>query len=145
MSQIDRDFGLTVAALAADPVARIAPDASLYDVAQTLAAREVGVLIVGDSACVAGVVSERDVVRAIADRLDPSTTQAIDVAHRKLVWCDASAAIPEVAMQMMEQYVRHVLVEESGQLVGIVSARDLLGAYAAGEVGDRDGEEDEVS
>jgi CBS domain-containing protein len=30
----------------------------------------------------------------------------------------------------MEQYVRHVLLEESGRLVGIVSARDLLGAYA---------------
>jgi CBS domain-containing protein len=31
---------------------------------------------------------------------------------------------------MMEQYVRHVLLEEEGRLVGIVSARDLLGAYA---------------
>jgi len=30
----------------------------------------------------------------------------------------------------MEQYVRHVLLEEEGRLVGIVSARDLLGAYA---------------
>jgi CBS domain-containing protein len=32
---------------------------------------------------------------------------------------------------MMEQYVRHVLVEDKGRLVGIVSARDLLGAYAS--------------
>jgi CBS domain-containing protein len=31
---------------------------------------------------------------------------------------------------MMEQYVRHVLLEEEGRLVGIVSARDLLGAHA---------------
>ena len=31
---------------------------------------------------------------------------------------------------MMEEYVRHVLLEEDGRLVGIVSARDLLGAYA---------------
>ena len=31
---------------------------------------------------------------------------------------------------MMEQYVRHVLLEEEGRLVGIVSARDLLGVYA---------------
>jgi CBS domain-containing protein len=30
---------------------------------------------------------------------------------------------------MMEEYVRHVLLEEDGRLVGIVSARDLLGAY----------------
>jgi CBS domain-containing protein len=32
---------------------------------------------------------------------------------------------------MMEQYVRHVLVERDGKLVGIVSSRDLLGAFAA--------------
>jgi hypothetical protein len=33
---------------------------------------------------------------------------------------------------MMEEYVRHVLVEENGLLLGIVSARDLLGAYVTG-------------
>jgi CBS domain-containing protein len=35
---------------------------------------------------------------------------------------------------MMEQYVRHVLVEDSGRLIGIVSARDLLGVYAAADL-----------
>jgi CBS domain-containing protein len=34
---------------------------------------------------------------------------------------------------MLEHYVRHVLVEEEGQLVGVVSARDLLGAYVTGD------------
>jgi CBS domain-containing protein len=52
---------------------------------------------------------------------------------------------------MMDRYVRHVLVEEDGSLVGIVSARDVLGAYAAADVDDeedadldaRDDDEDE--
>jgi CBS domain-containing protein len=51
------------------------------------------------------------------------------------VWCDATATVTEVAELMMERYVRHVLVEDDGRLVGIVSARDLLGVYAAGDVG----------
>ena len=38
----------------------------------------------------------------------------------------------------MERWVRHVLVEEEGRVVGIVSARDLLGAYAAAESPDED-------
>ena len=41
----------------------------------------------------------------------------------------------------MEHYVRHVLVERDGHLVGIVSARDLLGAYASGESADPDDDE----
>ena len=64
---------------------------------------------------------------------DPATTRASDVAHRTLVWCDAEATVTEVATEMMECYIRHVLVEEDGRLVGIVSARDLLGAYASGD------------
>ena len=47
------------------------------------------------------------------------------------MWCDESATVGEVATEMMEQYVRHVLVERDGDLIGIVSARDLLGAFAA--------------
>jgi CBS domain-containing protein len=42
--------------------------------------------------------------------------------------------VAEVAEEMMEHYVRHVLVEDAGRVVGIVSARDLLGAYAAAEL-----------
>ena len=47
---------------------------------------------------------------------------------------DRRAALAEVAELMMTRYVRHVLVERDGRLVGIVSARDLLGAFAGGEV-----------
>ena len=39
---------------------------------------------------------------------------------------------------MMEEYVRHVLLERDGHLVGIVSARDLLGAYVANAEEDAD-------
>jgi signal-transduction protein with cAMP-binding, CBS, and nucleotidyltransferase domain len=66
----------------------------------------------------------------VADGCDPAVTRAQELASTKLVWCDASATVREAAELMMEQYVRHVLLEEEGRLVGIVSARDLLGAYA---------------
>ena len=129
-------FGITVATLAADSVARIAPDANLYDLADALAGGDIGALVVGRGEDVDAVVSERDLVRAVADRSDPETTRVIDVAHRTLVWCDATATVAEVATEMMEQYVRHVLLEENGRLVGIVSARDLLGAYASSDAAD---------
>ena len=122
-----------VSTLIGDAVVRIAPDATLYDVADALAGGDIGVLAVGHDAVV-GVVSERDLVRAVAGRRDLDATHAIDIAHTSLIWCDATATTAEVAAEMMEHWVRHVLVEEDGHLVGIVSARDLLAVYAAADV-----------
>jgi CBS domain-containing protein len=100
-----------------------------------MTAASVGALVVSDGDGAAGIVSERDIVGALAKRRDPATTRARDVASTTLVWCDAEATVAEVAEEMMECYVRHVLVEDDGRLVGIVSARDLLGAYASADMG----------
>jgi CBS domain-containing protein len=115
---------------AADTVITIPPDATLLAVADELAGDQVGVLVVGSMHDVEGVISERDVVRAVADGRDPQETTALDVASKRVVWCDPTATVNEVAELMMEEYVRHVLLGEDNCLVGIVSARDLLGAYA---------------
>ena len=107
-------------------------DATLQAAAQELAEDSVGMLVVGTADKVVGVISERDVVRAVAAFRDPRTTLVSDIESTRLVWCGSSSTVNEVAELMMEQYVRHVLVEEDGKLVGVVSARDLLGAYAIG-------------
>jgi CBS domain-containing protein len=131
---------LPVSMLAADVVAQVAHDANLWEIAEALVEADVGALavVVDDEEDVQGVVSERDLVRALATRRDPSLTTARAIAHTRLVWCDAESTVAEVAEQMMERYVRHVLVEHDGRVAGIVSARDLLGAYAAAEVPDED-------
>lgn len=69
----------------------------------------------------------------MAARRDLAATTARDIAQPHLIWCDAGSPVAAVAQEMMEQYVRHVLVEDEGCIVGIVSARDLLGAYSASE------------
>jgi CBS domain-containing protein len=115
---------------AADTVLTVDPAVSLLAAADELAGDQVGLIALGTPGDVEAVLSERDVVRAIADGLDPASTPAMAVASTQLVWCDADATVHEVVDLMMERYVRHVLLEERGRLVGIVSARDLLGAYA---------------
>ncbi len=125
---------MPVSAFLADRVARIAPEATILEVAARLADADIGVLAVSEDHRVTGMVSERDVVRTLAKGMDPATTHAIDVASTELVWCDATATVAEVANEMLERYVRHVLVEQDGRLVGLVSARDLLGAYASADV-----------
>lgn len=119
-----------IASLTGDSVVQIAPDATLADVARLLVDSDIGaVLVVGDGEP-DGIVSERDLVRAMATGQDPAIPCA-SVAHRDLVRADADASGAEVAQLMMERWVRHVLVERDGRLIGIVSARDLLGLVAS--------------
>jgi CBS domain-containing protein len=128
-----RRGGMPVAAFVAERVCRIDPDATLLDVADAMSAAEVGALLIGHGDEVRAIVSERDLVHALATRQDPSTTTAGDIGHTTLVWCDVHATVGDVAMKMMDEYVRHILVEDDGTLAGIVSARDLLGAYATAD------------
>ena len=58
---------------------------------------DIGVLAVGCDDEVTGIVSERDMTRAVAARRDLAVTRAIDIAHTALVWCDATATVAEVA------------------------------------------------
>lgn len=125
---------LPIAALAGDDVAHVAPSATLVEVAELMTAQGISALGVGSDTELVGVVTERDVVRAVGARCDPAVTTAGDVAVTNLVWTDPDATIAEVANEMMDQWIRHVLVGAPGQLMGIVSIRDVLGAYAAADV-----------
>ena len=124
---------LPVAALIGDEVARVPGHASLLDVAAALTEREIGIVAVGEGDLPDGVVSERDIVRAVAQGLDLAATTASDVAHTELRWVEPDATVGEVAQEMMSNWVRHVLVGTGGAMVGIVSARDLIGVYASSE------------
>jgi len=124
---------MTIDSLIGDDVVTVADDASLLDVAQTLTGADISAVVVGSPGSVTGVVSERDIVRAVAEGTDPATTLAKSVASTTIVWADVATSVGDVAEQMMEQWVRHVLVEKDGGLVGIVSARDLLGLYASSD------------
>ena len=86
-------------------------------------------MVVGTLENVVAVVSERDVARAVADGADLDQITAGDVGTRDLVWVDEDDTIGSVAEEMMEDYVRHVLVRGESGLVGMMSMRDVIAAY----------------
>ena len=134
MAETPSAAAMPITMLIGGAVAHVAPDADLHRLADTLVEAGVGALVIGDGDRAEAIVSERDLVVALSERRDPAGTTAAEISHDTLVWCDADAPVAEVAGQMMEHYVRHVLVEQDGKLVGIVSARDLLGVYAGEDV-----------
>ena len=124
---------ISIDVLTGDTVICVAPTSTLREVANVLIADGISAVVVGSQDSPLGIVSEHDFVRAVADDADPHTTTAAEIAHTELFWSDGTATVAEVAAEMMAHYVRHILVENGGRLVGIVSARDLLGVYAIGD------------
>ena len=134
MTDLSVAGSLPITAIAGDAVIHVDPGTTLVEVARLLTDRAIGAVLVGpDPDHADGILTERDLVRAMAEAADPAAAIAQEVASTDLVWCDAEATVAEVAELMMERYVRHVLVEDGGALAGIVSARDLLGVYVSGD------------
>lgn len=105
--------------------------ASLREAAQSLKAANAGTLAVMDGPEIVGIVSERDLVRALAEGADPDQRRVVDVMSgepRYLTLGDNLATALEV---MVEANVRHLPVVDEGDLVGIVSMRDVARALLA--------------
>jgi CBS domain-containing protein len=113
-----------------DTVTYVEPTASLRQVAEVLRSADVSLAVVGDDTTIHGVVSERDIVAAVALDIDLDGTTVDAIEAEDLKWATARTTVDDVAEEMLENYLRHVLVHsEDGGLVGVVSMRDILTAY----------------
>ena len=88
---------------------------------------DIGDVVVTDGATLAGVLTDRDiVVRAVAERSDPSTTTIGSITTREVVMIEQHSTASEAASLMRERNIRRVLVcDNERKLVGIVSLGDL--------------------
>jgi CBS domain-containing protein len=114
-------------------------DAALLDAVKIMAAHNIGLVAVVDEAGrPLGVVSERDVVRALA-RCVQLSAKAVDVETREnLLTAKADEDIYSVVKKMRERGARHILVvDDARKLVGAVSIRDLVEDRALKSIGDR--------
>ena len=101
---------------------------TLRSLAAVLDELDVGVALVARSDGSAAVVSERDVVRALAQSAEPDEVWVADVMAQDLVIADPDEPLIDVGARMCDEGVRHVAVVDNGIVVGVVSARDLLDA-----------------
>ena len=106
------------------------PTQTIADVAQLLAAKRIGAVLVMDSARqLLGIVSERDIVKALAAHgsrvLDMTAGQLMT---RNLQTARPQTTVPEAMAMMTEGRFRHVPVVENGALIGLVSIGDVVKA-----------------
>ena len=99
---------------------------SLREAARHLADDDIGALAVFDATGAAGVLSERDIARAVADEADLDKTPVEDYMTSAPITVSAASGVGDAIAKLNEHNVRHLLVDEDGDVVGMISIRDIL-------------------
>jgi CBS domain-containing protein len=108
-----------------DPVS-VDEKMTLRSVAAVLAAIDIGAALVHRNHEPVGIVSERDVVRALADDADPDAVWSADVMTEDLVTAGADEPVLRAAFRMIDEGIRHMAVLEDERIVGVISSRDVF-------------------
>jgi CBS domain-containing protein len=111
----------------------IGPEATVADAAEALIGDGVGSLVVVDDRQLVGIITERDVVRAVAEGADPEHEVVADWMSDAPDTFSPDVDIDEAAAWLLEVGYRHMPVMDDGELLGIVSIRDILWALTSGE------------
>jgi CBS domain-containing protein len=105
-------------------------DDTLAEAAARMWNAQTGSLLVMDGDNLLGIVTERDLLRAIAQGQDPTQLPLKDVMRTDVVTIGPQTKLKEAAKLMTTKWFRHLPIVENGKVVGIVSQRDLTGMLA---------------
>jgi CBS domain-containing protein len=110
-----------------DTVFTVGPQDTVEAVANLLNTRRVGALVVLDNDRVAGIVSERDIVRIVAEGGPESLKRPVSACMTKdVLYAEPGETVDSLLARMTDRRIRHLPVCRSERLVGIVSIGDLV-------------------
>jgi CBS domain-containing protein len=120
VSQILKDKG--------DLVFTASPDETIASAASLLHSRRVGAMVIVDkSGTIAGILSERDIVRVVAEQGGAGLDQPVSSCMtRDVVFAAPTEQVQSLLERMTDRRVRHLPVVKEGRLIGIVSIGDLV-------------------
>ena len=108
-------------------VATVKPTVTLGEVATLLSERRIGAVVVMEDSKVLGIVSERDIVKAVARNGGEALKAAVrDVMTSRVTTCSLNDSVDELMDSMTMGRFRHLPVIEKGELVGIISIGDVV-------------------
>jgi CBS domain-containing protein len=109
-------------------VATVRPDATLAEAIDILNRKRIGALVVSeDGEAVDGILSERDIVIALAEHGEDLLSRRVrNIMTPTVITCDPSDTVVELMAEMTNRRIRHFPVVADGRLCGIVSIGDLV-------------------
>lgn len=115
------------AAPAGSEVVSISPDSTIADTVASLTEHRVGALVVVDNDRIAGIVSERDVVRSLHERgADLLSVTVSEIMTSSVYSCRPDDDVDRIAKTMTEQRIRHMPVLDGDAVIGVVSIGDVV-------------------
>ena len=110
-----------------------AADDTLAEASAKMWRQQTGSLLIMEDGQLVGIVTERDVLRTVGEGHDPKTVSLRDVMTSDVVTVASDLSVREAAQIMFDKWFRHLpVVGAGGEVVGIVSLRDLNGLVAQG-------------
>lgn len=108
-------------------VVTVGPGHTLREAAALMCARHVGAAVVTDpDAQGPGVITERDILRAIGSGQDPDSERVADHLTAELTFASPGWSLEHAAAAMVRGGFRHLVVVEGGELAGVLSMRDIV-------------------
>src|SRR6478609_6317449 len=114
-----------------DPI-EVAPEDTLGEVAERMSGANVGAVIVKDFGRLIGILTERDMLKAMAARVHTSEARVRQWMTEDPITASAELGVEEAAQIMLEHNFRHLpVLDDSGLVVGLVSLRRVVAATNA--------------
>ena len=113
-----------------EDVITVTPGLTLRAAAKLMTAKKVGSVVVNDpEGQGVGILTERDILRAVADDLDPDVETADAHITSELVYAAPRWSLEEATEAMRRGGFRHLVVLDGGEVIGIISLRDVVKAW----------------
>jgi CBS domain-containing protein len=114
-------------------VTTASPSATLLDVVNRLASKRIGaIVVIGHGGEVAGIISERDIIRLLAGVGPEGLARPVsEFMTRQVVTCQETDTLDELMAMMTARRFRHLPVVTEGALVGIISIGDVVKHHVA--------------
>ncbi|HEX8100594.1 MAG TPA: CBS domain-containing protein [Actinomycetota bacterium] len=105
-------------------------DDTLAEAAQKMWKQQTGSLLVTDGDDLVGIITERDILKAVATGTALQEARISEVMTKDVITVGPGTSLREAAKIMADRWIRHLPVVDGGKLVGVISQRDLSGVLA---------------
>ena len=109
---------------------------TLRSAAERMWRQQTGSLLIMDNGRLAGIITERDLLRAVALGADLATATVDEAMTAEVLTVPPNMSLQDAAREMATRWIRHLPVVDGGRVLGVVSMRDITGIFAALVPGD---------